>query len=698
MRLSLMKLLTLYGHEVHAANNGIAALSLLAQSHFDIILLDLLMPGLTGLDVITRIREKKLDTTVIVVSGESSFEVAVETLRRGAYDFIRKPYAAEELINTIENAVRKRRLEEENRTMLRRLQESEKFHRHMINSSPDVVYMIDSDGKFTFLNDRIEPLLGFRKEELIGMHYSALVYHEDIDRANYAFNMNEGDENQPRCVEMRMICRDGTFSPRHFETNTISFERDVTERGGTTPASSYERPPALYGVARDVTDRKKAEEKIYYHAYYDLLTGLPNRALFKNHLTLAIAQAKRNERGFAVMFLDLDRFKVVNDTLGHAAGDALLQAVSARLKDCLREGDTLARIGGDEFTLLLPAISSRDDAANVAKKIIQALKKPFIHESHELFASVSIGIALYPEDGETLDTLIKNADIAMYHIKGNGKDGYQFYSDRMNVAFSQHLSLESGIRKALDTGQFSVFYQPQVDTRIGEITGVEALIRWNHPVRGLISPTEFIPFAEEIGLIAPITEWLLRTACTEIKNWHQAGLPQVRLAINFSAFQVAQLDFVGMVTRILEETGFCGSQLEAELTESAVMQDMERGAHKLEMMSEKGIKIAIDDFGTGYSSLSCLHHLPIHTLKIDRTFVRDIKAGAKESSIVNAIIAMASGLDLNIIAEGVETANQLDYLRTRGCTQMQGYLFSRPLPAQAARDLLGDNGLKAMAL
>lgn len=684
---SLGELLSLHGHQVHTASNGLEAASQLKRHEFDLLLLDLLMPGMNGLDVLSFIHENLLDPVVIVVSGESSLEVAVEALRRGAYDFIRKPYAAEELVRTIENAIRKRRLEEENRAMLARLQESEKLHRYMVNGSPDIVYMLDRDGRFTFLNDRIESLLGFRKGELVGMHYSALVYPEDLDRAHYAFTKTD-DGGLPRCVEMRFKSRDNNFAARHFETSSIPVELGAADGNGRARFST------VYGVARDITDRKKAEEMIYFQAYYDLLTGLPNRTLFKDHLALAIAQAKRNGQPFAVMFLDLDRFKVVNDTLGHMAGDELLQAVGARLRDCLREGDTLARVGGDEFTILLPAIDSKEDASKIAGKILLALKRPFVLENQELFVSVSIGIAIYPQDGETLDALIKNADIAMYHMKGLGKDGYQLYSERMNALFCQHLSLENGMRKALETGQFAVFYQPQVDVRAGKIVGVEALIRWRHPVRGLVSPTEFIPLAEETGLIAPISEWMLRTACAEITRWHRAGLPPVRLAINFSALQVEQRDFVDMIAHMLDEAGFSGEHLEIELTESAIMKDMESVAHKLRTMNDLGIKIAVDDFGTGYSSLSYLHQLPIHTLKIDRSFIHGINGDTQEASIVNAIIAMANGLGLGIIAEGVETKTQLDYLRARGCAHMQGFLFSRPLPAEAAWGLLREERLK----
>lgn len=688
LRESLVELIAQQGYEVHAASGGKAAVAELETQAFDLLLLDLRMPDMTGIEVMQFIKSRNLDVTVIVVSGDSSFDGAVGVLRQGAYDYVKKPYAPEELLRTVDNAVHKRRLERENSAMQARLAESEKLHRYIVNSSPDIIYMLDPEGHFTFLNERVEVLLGYRTEDLLGKHYSAILHEEDVEQAQYRFNERRTGERASRNVELRLKCRDGISAPRLFESSELPIEMSAMGVYARTESGGRGEFLGTYGVARDITDRKKAEEIISYQANHDLLTGLPNRTLLKDRLSLAISHSRRNSQSLAVLFLDLDRFKLINDTLGHVAGDELLQSVSSRLKDCLREGDTLARVGGDEFMLLLPEVRTDDDAARVAEKVIQVLKQPFVIDGHDVFVSVSIGVSIYPRDGKTMDTLIKNADIAMYHIKERGKDGVQFFSHHMNATLSRYLSLESGMRKALELGQFRVYYQPQVDVSTGQVVGLEALIRWQHPTRGLLPPMEFVPLAEENGLIIPIGEWLLRTACEEIARWRKAGLPPVRIAVNLSALQVEQPQFVERVIAVLDENDLPGSLLELEITENVIMKDMDIVVQKLRHLSSRGIRIAIDDFGTGYSSLSYLRKLPIHTLKIDRSFVHDIRYEAGDGSIVTAIVAMAKGLRLKLIAEGVEHAVQLEYLRELGCHEMQGYLFSRPLEAGQALRLV----------
>ena len=388
------------------------------------------------------------------------------------------------------------------------------------------------------------------------------------------------------------------------------------------------------------------------------------------------------------MFLDLDRFKLVNDTLGHICGDELLQAVSHRLQDCLREGDTLARFGGDEFTLLLPQIYGPEDAEAIAKKIIQKLRDPFFIEGHELYVTISIGVAMYPHDGTTQDALVKNADIAMYCIKGRGRNDYQFFTSDMNEVSIRRLSLERDMRKALDNDQFVLQFQPQVDSATGKIVAMEALVRWEHPEQGLILPSEFVGVAEETGLILQIGEWVMRNACSTLRSWQNAGLVDIRMAVNLSAMQVEHKNFVDFMMEVVKEHSLIGDNLEVEITENLIMQDMDNTIQKLVQLSERGVKIAIDDFGTGYSSLSYLQRLPIHTLKIDRAFVHEINSNSDETCIVDAIIAMAQGLKLNIIAEGVETEEQFNYLRKKGCAEMQGFLFSHPLSETDARRFL----------
>jgi diguanylate cyclase (GGDEF)-like protein len=442
------------------------------------------------------------------------------------------------------------------------------------------------------------------------------------------------------------------------------------------------------GTARDISQRKEAEQVINFQAYHDLLTHLPNRALLKDRLSLAITHARRNKRRLAVMFLDLDRFKLVNDTLGHTMGDRLLKAVANRLQGCLRKGDTLSRFGGDEFTLLLPEVRTRDDVVVIASKILDKLATPFVIDGHELFVGASIGIATYPEAGDSVEALIQSADIAMYDVKGRGKNGYQFFSDEMNHKFSTRLSLERELRNALTSGQLRVYYEPQVDLHDGKIVGVEALVRWQHPRHGLIPPNDFLPVAEETGLITQIDEWVQARAFEEVASWRRTGLGDVRLSVNMTAPQIEQESFLERFLTILEGSGLDAHKVKLEITENTIMQDMEVIVPKLRKLKKEGVTIAIDDFGTGYSSLSYLQQFPVNTLKIDRSFVGDIRADEGDASIINAIVAMARGLKLDIIAEGVETRSQLRYLRSQGCREVQGYFFSRAVPAGELRDML----------
>jgi len=681
---SLRNLMVTSGYNVVTANNGNEAVAKLNELPIDLMLLDLQMPGFTGHQVMDYVEDNDIETTVIVVSGETSFDAVSRVLRSRAYDYIKKPYAPDELLQTVGNAISMRRLENQHDEVRDKLEESEKLHRYLINNSPDIIYMLDQHGHFTFVNDQIANLLGYQKEELEGRHYSDIIYFEDLEQAHYVFGeRQEKGDRATRTVELRFKCQDVDRAPRYFETNTlpISLAQDIQLEDG-------DELVGIYGVARDISDRKEAERTINFQAYHDLLTHLPNRSLFKDRLNLAIAQARRSNTRLAVMFLDLDRFKLVNDTLGHLCGDELLQLVSARLQECLREGDTLARFGGDEFTLLLPQIHGPEDAEVIARKIIDKIKEPFFIEGHEIYVTISVGIAMYPHDGMTMENLVKNADIAMYHIKGRGKNDYQFYSDDMNEVSVKRLSLERDMHKALETDQFLLYFQPQVDVVSGQIVAVEALIRWQHPELGLISPAEFVAVAEETGLIVPIGTWVADKACAMLKSWHDDGFGGLRMAINLSALQVEHKSFVDVITRVLHKYQLNAHHLEVEITENLIMQDMENAISKLAELSSLGIKIAVDDFGTGYSSLSYLQKLPIDTVKIDRSFVHEIESDEDETPIVDAIIAMAKGLKLNLIAEGVETEQQMNYLRARGCSDMQGYFYGPPLPPEKLKRLL----------
>lgn len=685
---SLKDLLAARGYAADTAIGGKEAILKLDQNIFDVVLLDLYMPYVSGHDVMAHIKAQKIDTAVIIVSGETSFESAREAVSKGAYDFLRKPYAADELILTLCNALKEKKLEKQNKLMQQQLRESERLHRYLVDTSPDIIYILDPEGHFTFINERVESLLGFEKNALVGKHYSLLVHHDDLEQARYVFNERRIGKRASRNIELRLKCKDDGV-PKIFENRALPIE--LSSMGIYTNPNDGDQKTYLgtYGIARDVTDRKMAEETINFQAYHDLLTKLPNRALLRDRLSLAISQAKRDNELLAVMFLDLDRFKNINDSLGHMIGDELLQQVSTRLKSCLREGDTLARFGGDEFTLLLPKLGDkREDVTSIAQKITGILKDPFVVDGHELYVSVSIGIAMYPQDGTNMESLIKHADVAMYHVKGKGKNGYQFYSNDMNTPYFQNLSMDTGIHKALENNEFKLVYQPQINLKSGEIVGVEALLRWEHPEHGIISPCEFIPFAEESGLIVEVGHWVLRSALAELSRWKTAGLPSVRMSINMCARQLVEKNIISVIKQTLKEFDLPGHALEIEITENTIMDDMDSIVRKLKELSEYGVTIAIDDFGTGYSSLSYLHRLPIQTLKIDRTFLKENRFSKGDNTIVNTIVAMAKGLQLNVVAEGVETQAQLDYLRGIDCNEAQGFLFGKPLQPEIIAQLL----------
>jgi diguanylate cyclase len=685
---SLKTLLDQHGYSVDLANSGEAAIEMLKTMDIGLLLLDLNMHGIGGVEVMEYIRDNHINTTVIVVSGGSSFEAVQNAIKHGAYDYIRKPYAFENLVNSVNNALKKRQLEAENSAMQIKLQESEKLHRYMVNKSPDIVYMLDTMGRFTFINTRIETLLGYKRKEIIGQHYTAILHEADHEKSEYVFNERRSHARGTNTsVELRLKCNNSVTS-RCSNSRLLPVEINSVGVYNMSSDGQGQKFVGTYGIARDITDRIEAEEIIRFQAYHDMLTRLPNRTLLQDRLYQAISHAKRNNTQLAVMFLDLDRFKLVNDTLGHIIGDKLLQAVSVRLQKCIRECDTLGRIGGDEFTLLLPDVKSYADSEHVAQKIIDGLKDPFSINGHEFFISVSIGIAHFPEDGQSMDTLIKHADIAMYHVKGNGKDGYQLFNSSMNEIYSRHMAMENDMRRALQGNQFQIYYQPQVNIETNEVFAMEALIRWNHPVKGMIAPTEFMSIAEETGLILPIGDWVLQKACEDLNRWRQSGLTDVRVALNLSVCQLSQDNIVADIINTLKAYDIPGDKFEIEITENVLMKDMENCILKLSKLNDYGIKIAIDDFGTGYSSLSYLKKLPIDTIKIDRSFIHDMHNCEENASIVIAIIAMARGLNLNIISEGVETVAQLEQLRTWRCMNAQGFLFGRPMAELDAVELL----------
>ncbi len=435
----------------------------------------------------------------------------------------------------------------------------------------------------------------------------------------------------------------------------------------------------LEGTLIDITDRKRAQEQMEYQAYHDALTGLPNRLLFRDRITVALAHAKRNQRTSAVMFLDLDQFKLVNDTLGHTVGDRLLQVIGSRLVTCVRAEDTVARMGGDEFTILLADLHDRRGAAAVAQKVLEAIRQPIHIDEHELYVTTSIGIAIFPDDGADAESVLKNADRAMYRAKEVGRDNYQYATAAIFDAADGRLALERKLRHALEREQFVLHYQPMVEIATGRVVGAEALVRWQDPELGLVPPEEFIRIAEETQLIVPLGAWVLRTAISQMKAWHDAGHALLRVAVNLSPRQFQDRELIATVERVLAETGFPAPFLDLEITESTAMQNAELSLSILNRLKEMGIRISIDDFGTGYSSLSYLKRFPIDTVKIDQDFVRDLTSD--DAAIISAVISMARALNLRVIAEGVETEEQLAFLRREQCAEMQGFLYSQPLAA-----------------
>jgi diguanylate cyclase (GGDEF)-like protein len=490
----------------------------------------------------------------------------------------------------------------------------------------------------------------------------------EAERVREWLQQNQAPDGSFRDLEHRILTKHGEV--RWLLVNGVSIVDDRGNRLGHR------------GTGRDITDRKSAEARISYLATRDPLTELPNRVLFNDRLEQGIVAARRSHQSLALMFIDLDRFKNINDSLGHQVGDLLLKEVAARMQACVRKGDTLSRLGGDEFVVTLEGLQQAEDAAQVAGKIIQALARPCEIAGHTLTTSCSIGISIFPEDADDDRTLMKNADTAMYHAKEKGRNNYQFFSPEMNVRAVERHNLETALRLALERQEFTLHYQPQVDIRSGKVIGVEALLRWHHPERGLLSPATFIAVAEESGLIEPLGQWVVRTACERARAWQDAGYPIIKMAVNISARQLNKpREFSRHLSRTLATTGLDPRYLELEMTESLLLHNADENIAVLRKLGQDGVRIAVDDFGTGYSSLAYLRQLPIDTLKIDRSFVRDLETDPEDAAIIQAVVAMAHSLGLQVTAEGVETHGQLTALGRIGCDEYQGYLFSKPLPA-----------------
>jgi len=539
----------------------------------------------------------------------------------------------------------------------------------VFESSLEGIAITDCHGLIERVNPAFTEITGYQAEEVLGANPRILKsdrhppeFYRDMWQA-----LREKGHWQGEIWNRR---KGGEAYPEWLSISAI------TDKNG--------RSTHYVSVFHDLTEIKHKDELVRHQAYHDALTGLPNHLLLRDRLTIAISRSRREGKGLAVFFLDLDHFKKVNDSFGHIAGDILLQQVAARLQDMVRKEDTLARIGGDEFVLVVQNIHSAENAAQVVHKIMTDLAGVFQVGEQEIFTGASIGISLFPHDGDDPESLIRNAETAMYRAKDRGRNNYQLFAAEMNEQITRRLFLENNLRKAVQEEQFQLYYQPKVDLKRREITGMEALVRWLQPDGTIVPPDAFIPVAEETGMIIPLGYWILRAACRQIRKWREAGYGTLQVSVNLSAQQFKQVDLAERILSILAETGVPPEALEIEVTESMLMANMEEAILTLAQLTRQGIRVALDDFGTGYSSLYYLKRLPIATVKIDRSFVADLTTDPDDNAIVSAILSMAAGLKLRVVAEGVEIREQLDFLRQHGCDEIQGYFFSRPLPAKEA--------------
>ena len=677
---SIEGILATEGLDATTAATGQEAIDIIqacAEAPYDVILLDLEMPGVNGEGVIEFINNNGIDSSVIVVSGEKEVQRAIDVLTSGARDFIRKPYRPEELLHAISKVCENRSLTRENQDMLARLEESEALHRFIVHNSPDMLYMLDRKGHFVFVNKNAIRMLGYKRKEIIGKHYTEILHPKDKEKAKMFFT-NHLFPKSTRNLELCLLCKNHQDT-LYVEVRALNIEKRLA--GGyklTQHNSENINFVGSYGVARDITDRKKSEEIIRYQMNHDLLTGLPNRMLINDRIAALIKHACQNKERFAVLSIDINRFKLINDTFGQAVGDEFLQNFAESLRRCVREGDTLARVGGDEFILLFPDINTQHDALTVADKIITQTAIPFIHNGHEIHFTLSIGVAICPEHGETQEELLKNVDTALCNAKEKSASRYCLYDRNLKNQNSQKVFIENLIRDSIKHDRFVVHYQPQIDLDKQVIHGAEALVRIQSPNSKLIFPGKFILIAEETSLINDIGSIVLEKVCQDIQCWNQEGM-NLNISINISAQQLSDEYFADYVLDRLSAYGIDPREIELELTENVLVQNMKKTITNILQLTDAGIRIAIDDFGTGYSSLSYLDRLPLHTLKLDRSFMEKVTSQNPVDTIIPAMINVSNGLQLNFIAEGVETRTQHEYLKKQGNCIAQGFYYSKPL-------------------
>ncbi len=677
---SMTRILEGIDAEVQCALSGIEALSLLLRHKFSLILLDVMMPEMDGFETAELIRSYQSSQhipIIFVTAADKDDAYEFKGYDVGAVDYLFKPIQPTILLSKVrfflELAKHKSLLEQS-------LQEVDQLKSHnelLIKSTTEGIISLDRKGCITFANPAAEQLLGYHDRALLGLDFTAIqgpgaaasFEHTELYHALLAKRSHQDDQQW-------FYRRDDSRFPVAITASPLHH--------------SESESMGMVLLFQDISARKESEEKIAFLAQYDPLTGLANRSLFTTLFDQAISRSERHQHSLALLFLDLDRFKQVNDSLGHDAGDLLLQQVAQRLRSRTRDGDTISRLGGDEFTVILEEIDESREAAIVAQKLVNALSKPFTINGHEVFIGTSIGVALYPDSADNATALLKRADMAMYQAKAQGRNNYQFFTPKMQLDVTQALDLENRLRHALARNEFSLHYQPQVNISNGQIIGLEALLRWQPDGKAFVPPAEFISIAEETGLIVPIGEWVLRQACAQVQRWYVSGQlkQEVSISVNLSVRQLENISLLSTLNEILAETGLKPSQLELEITESAVMKDPDIAIEVLQGISRQGIQVSLDDFGTGYSSLSYLKLLPLDVLKIDRSFVNDIGVNPSDDAILKTIIELSENLNLRVVAEGVETAAQLRFLRDLKCHSIQGYFISEPKSAEEIEELL----------
>jgi diguanylate cyclase (GGDEF)-like protein/PAS domain S-box-containing protein len=644
----------------------------LAENKVHIVLLDLGLPDAQGMGCVRRAHAAAPRVPLVVLTGLDDESMAVSALQEGAQDYLIKgQIEPRELMRALGYAVERKIIEE---TLFAEKERAQAI----LDSIGDAVICTDVSGNITFLNVVAEAMTGWSLEEAAGRPMAE------------AFRIIDAATRETLADPMERALRRNKLT--HLPLNCILVRRDGFEipiEDSVSPIHDREgQATGAVIIFRDVSVARAMTELIAHSAEHDFLTGLPNRLLLNDRVSQAIALAQRHMHQVAILFLDLDGFKHINDSLGHPIGDKLLQSIAKRLVACVRQSDTVSRQGGDEFVVLLSEVEQPEHTSITARRMLQAVAVAHSIDHHDLHVTTSIGVSVYPEDGLDAETLIKNADTAMYQAKENGRHSFQFFRPAMNVRAVERQSIEENLRRALERHEFALHYQPKIDLKTGVITGAEALIRWTHPVRGSVSPAQFIPVAEDCGLILPIGAWVMRQACTQARTWMDAGLPATTMAVNVSAMQFRNENFLEGLFAILDETGMSPELLELEVTESVLMKRAQFTASVLQTLRERGVRVAVDDFGTGYSSLSYLRKFPLDALKIDQSFIRQITTTPDETTIVSAIISMGQSLKLRVIAEGVETPQELAFLKLHQCDEAQGYFLSRPVPHEQFAKLL----------